>query len=106
MRKTIPKGGTLMRNREKVPVSPADALRLSAGLTSRDIALLIYVEQLGMATTEQLARAFFNSPRSAYNRLRLLSERRFLERVAADPATVRIATGTGGRPWNQSDDLQ
>ncbi len=95
-----------MRNREKVPVGPADALRLSTGLTSRDIAVLIYIEQLGMATTEQLARAFFNSSRSAYNRLRMLSERRFLARVAADPVTVRIATGAGGKLWDQNDALQ
>lgn len=100
-----------MGKQEIVPVSAADALRLSAGFTARDIALLVCVEQLGMATTEQLARAFFNSPRSAYNRLRLLSQHRFLARVAADPETIRIAVGTGGRRRrgsrdNQSDHLQ
>src|SRR5688572_13309273 len=97
------KRGTHMGNQKIVPVSPEDALRLSAGFTERDIALLVSVERLGTVTAEQLARAFFNSSRSAYNRLRLLSEHRFLRRVAADPATMRNATGTEGGRGNQSD---
>jgi hypothetical protein len=58
--------------------------------------LLKAVEQLGVMTSEQLARAFFNSPRSAYNRLLLLVERRFLVRLGVDAATIQTAVGYQG----------
>jgi Replication-relaxation len=87
--------GYLLRERpgSEVPVGPVAAALLSEGFPSRDIALLKAVEQLGIMTSEQLARSFFNSPRSAYNRLLLLAERRFLVRLGVDAAMVRSAVG-------------
>lgn len=94
--------GYLLRNRPgcDVPVSPTDALLLSEGFLPRDIALLRATEQLGIVTTEQLARAFFNSPRSAYKRLLTLAGRRFLARISADAAAIRSATES----WNMNGD--
>jgi hypothetical protein len=90
--------GYLLRERpgSDVAVGPVAAALLSKGFPARDIALLKAIEQLGVMTSEQLARAFFNSPRSAYNRLLLLAERRFLVRLGVDAATIRTAVGYGG----------
>lgn len=90
--------GYLLRERpgSDVAVGPVAAALLSEGFPARDIALLKAVEQLGVMTSEQLARAFFNSPRSAYNRLLLLAERRFLVRLGVDAATIRTAVGYQG----------
>ncbi len=85
--------GYLLRNRpgSDVPVGPMEALLLSKGLGARELAILKATERLGVVTTEQVGRAFFNSPRSAYNRLLLLRYRRFVARLGVDVATVRLA---------------
>lgn len=85
--------GYLLRNRpgSDVPVGPMEALLLSKGAGARELAILKATERLGVVTTEQVGRAFFNSPRSAYNRLLLLRYRRFLTRLGVDAATVRLA---------------
>ena len=94
--------GYLLRRRPgwDVPVGPRAAVQLSRGFTDRDIAVLVAVEQLGMVTAEQLARAFFNTHRSAYERLLLLAQKRFLVNVGADTAIVRRALAHRPPPRN------
>lgn len=83
--------GYLLRRREgsDVPVSPGAAAMLGKGLTDREIAILMTVEQLGVASAEQLARAFFNTHRSAYEALLRLAKNRFLANPGVDPLIIR-----------------
>ncbi|MBF6611563.1 MAG: replication-relaxation family protein [Chloroflexi bacterium] len=94
--------GYLLRQRpgSSVAVGPAAALLLSDGLTDREIAAMKFVEQLGVVTAEQLARAFFNTTRSAYETLQPLVRRRFLANIGADPAQIRRAVGHRPPPRN------
>jgi hypothetical protein len=94
--------GYLLRHRPgwDVPIGPRAAVQLSRGFTDREIAMLAAVEQLGMVTAEQVARAFFNTHRSAYERLLLLSQKRFLVNVGADASIVRRALAHRSPPRN------
>jgi hypothetical protein len=87
--------GYLLRERpgSNVPVGPTAAVQLSDGLTDREICALMFVEQLGMATPEQLARVFFKTTRSAYETLMPVVRRRFLANIGADLAQIRRALG-------------
>lgn len=104
----IPPGGTitngsgyLTRSRQdtyhnkwsQVPVGPIAVSALSKGLNERDHFILLIAEQLQVVTTEQIARAFFDSPVTARNRVRFLREKRFLASPEADHITVSAAVG-------------
>ncbi len=95
--------GYLLRNRAgwDVPVGREAALLLSEGVWPRETAILEACEQLGVLTVEQVARAFFNNPRSAYTQLRFLESRRFLARIQVDRSTIRLATATAYEPGLQ-----
>lgn len=94
--------GYLLRRRigSDVPVGPRAAARLSKGFTDREIAILIAVEQLGMVSVEQLARAFFNTHRSAYEFLLVLAKKRFLVNVGVDPQIIRRSVAHRPPPRN------
>ncbi len=94
--------GYLLRQRPgwDVPVGPRDAVELSKGFTDKEIAILVAVEQLGMISAEQLARAFFNTHRSAYEKLLIMAQKRFLVNPGADPLIVRRAVGHRPPPRN------
>ena len=81
-----------------MPVGREAALLLSEGVWPREAAILEACDQLGALTVEQVARAFFNNPRSAYTQLRFLESRRFLARIQVDRATIRLATATAYEP--------
>ncbi len=87
--------GYLLRDRpgSDIPIGPKAALLLSNGLAERDISTLMAVEQLGIVTTEQIARAFFNTQRSAYETLLTLIKKRFMANIGADSSIIRRAVG-------------
>lgn len=100
---SITKGeGYLLRDRpgSDVPVGREAAVLLSDYLTDREIEILLAVEQLGRATAEQLARAFFNSHRSAYETLLPLVNRRFLTNIGAQAFLIRSAVSHQPPPRN------
>ena len=94
--------GYLLRQRPgcDVPVGPKAAVHLSKGFTDREIAILVAVEQLGMVSAEQFARAFFNTHRSAYEMLLSMAQKRFLVNPGADPMIIRRAVGHRPPPRN------
>ncbi len=77
----------------KVPVGPVAAQELSKGLDERDFRILVMTEQMRVVTTEQIARAFFDSPVTARKRVRSLRERRFLASPEVDHQVLGAAVG-------------
>ena len=94
--------GYLMRDRPgwDVPVGSEAARLLGADLTDRETQILLAVERLGYATTEQITRAFFNSHRSAYETLLNMVNSRFLASLGADTLLVRRSIGHRPPPRN------
>ena len=94
--------GYLMRDRPEwdVPIGLEAARLLGADLTERETQILLAVERLGYATTEQISRAFFNSHRSAYEALLQLVNRRFLASLGADTLLIRRSVGHRPPPRN------
>jgi Replication-relaxation len=83
-----------------VPVGPVSARKLSKGLNERDYLILLMAERSHVVTTEQIARAFFDSPVTARKRIRLLRERRFLATPEVDHRAVSAAVGHRGGAHN------
>lgn len=83
-----------------VPVGRISARRLSKELNERDHLIMLMAERLGVVTTEQIARAFFDSPVTARKRVRLLRERRFLATPEVDHRVVSAAIGHRGGTHN------
>ena len=94
--------GYLLRDRPgcDVPVSQEAASLLSDGFTDRESEILLAVEQLGLATAEQLARVFFNAHRLAYEALSLLANRRFLANMSAPAYLIHSAVSHRPPPRN------
>ena len=83
-----------------VPVGPKSAVQLGRGLDERDHLIMLMAERAHVITTEQVARAFFNSPVTARKRIRLLRERRFLATPEVDHRMVSRAVGHRGGTHN------
>jgi hypothetical protein len=100
--------GYLLRNRPpdrltdwtEVPVGRAAALRLSHGLTIRDLEIMRFAERFGMVTQEQIRKLFFNSDMPAFKAVMELRKRRFLVRLEIPANLVHASVGRRPGPTN------
>ena len=83
-----------------VPVGPRAALQMSIGLHERDFLIMLMAERAHTITTEQVARAFFDSLVTARKRMRVLRGRRFLATPEVDHRVVSSAVGHRGDTHN------